>query len=334
MPYTDLFSLAVAEAPFGVVVCDASASIVFINPAGVEMFGGSGEALLGSPIDHIVPGAARVIGALALNPGRSAGPDLRCPSSGLRKDGTSFPVEIAASAAVQNGRTVVLASIVDVSSSHELEKVLGDHQAFDRAIADVATGFIATEGGSLDERIAGGQRRVAEVLGVDRSSLWQLDGGDFVYTHVWRRDAALPAPPPPPLLRASQCFPWVLEQVRSGRVVSFTRLDQLPSSTDRESYRQLGTKSGVAVPLMVNEELVGILSFASYHQERTWSPYWLMRLPLVAAVFANVLAREQATQALETAHTEVQRLKDQLALENVQLRREARGVKKSSRAHG
>ena len=48
-------------------------------------------------------------------------------------------------------------------------------------------------------------------------------------------------------------------------------------------------------------------------------PYWLMRLPLVAAVFANVLAREQATQALETAHTEVQRLKDQLALENVQL---------------
>jgi transcriptional regulator of acetoin/glycerol metabolism len=50
-------------------------------------------------------------------------------------------------------------------------------------------------------------------------------------------------------------------------------------------------------------------------------------LPLVAAVFANSLARREASHALTAALTEVQRLKDQLAAENVQLRREVSSMK-------
>jgi transcriptional regulator with GAF, ATPase, and Fis domain len=62
-------------------------------------------------------------------------------------------------------------------------------------------------------------------------------------------------------------------------------------------------------------------------RERPWSPYFLERLPLVAAVFSSSLARKEAREALDRAHVEVQKLKDQLAIENVQLRREVRTLK-------
>ena len=47
-------------------------------------------------------------------------------------------------------------------------------------------------------------------------------------------------------------------------------------------------------------------------------------MPLLAAVFANADRPEESRAALETAHLEVQRLKEQLQVENVQLRREVK----------
>ena len=227
MPYTEPLRLAVAEAPFGVVVCECSAEHRLHQSCGRRDVRRVRRGLLGSPIDHIRPGR------------RSSNRGARPESRSVGRPGPPLPLLSWA----QEGWHVVprgnrriggrperagrwcSVPIVDVSSSHELEKVLGDHQAFDRAIADVATGFIATEGGSLDDRIAGGQRRVAEVLGVDRSSLSAAGWRRLrVYAHLEAgrglAGAAAPAVPP-----ASQCFPWVLEQVtqRPGGVVHEAR---------------------------------------------------------------------------------------------------------------
>ena len=78
---------------------------------------------------------------------------------------------------------------------------------------------------------------------------------------------------------------------------------------------------------MVQGELVGLLTFTMLSRERSWSPYFLERVRLIAAVFSNSLARKQGREALDAAHLELQKLKDQLAVENVQLRREVRTLK-------
>ena len=78
---------------------------------------------------------------------------------------------------------------------------------------------------------------------------------------------------------------------------------------------------------MLHGELVGLLTFSMLSRERPWSPYFLERLPLIAAVFSNSLARKRARETIEEAHLEVQKLKEQLAIENVQLRSEVRALK-------
>ena len=58
--------------------------------------------------------------------------------------------------------------------------------------------------------------------------------------------------------------------------------------------------------------------------ERTWPSDVLHRLKIVASLFNQVLARRQRDESLQKALTEVERLKNDLQMENVHLRREVR----------
>jgi transcriptional regulator with GAF, ATPase, and Fis domain len=60
---------------------------------------------------------------------------------------------------------------------------------------------------------------------------------------------------------------------------------------------------------------------------RSWAPDTLARLRLVAAVFANALALRQSHERLDATLAELHRVKDQLQVENVQLRREVKTLK-------
>ena len=208
-----------------------------------------------------------------------------------------------------------------------LHESLVDRNAFERVVAEIVAGFVNASDGPVDEQIVESQRRLSTLLGFERSAVWQRDGDDFKYSVVWSSDSpSPPVPPPPSLLSAAAHFPWAMARLKAGEIVSFDRVEDLPAS-DREACRRFGARSGVAVPLMLHGELVGLLTFTMLSRERSWSPYFLERLPLIAAVFANSLARKRAREAIEEAHLEVQKLKEQLAVENVQLRREVRTLK-------
>jgi len=122
-------------------------------------------------------------------------------------------------------------------------------------------------------------------------------------------------------------FPWTLARLQHRAALAFESGKEVPSDTDRASYGQLGIKSNMSVALSVDGRMAGILTFDVLTRERYWAAYTLDRLPLLAAVFANAIARKSSRQALETALLEVQRLKEQLQVENVRLRREVKTLK-------
>jgi hypothetical protein len=60
--------------------------------------------------------------------------------------------------------------------------------------------------------------------------------------------------PPPPETIGFDEIPWVVAQLRRGALVRFSRLEELPgdeAAADRKTYRALGVRSQVAVPLVV-----------------------------------------------------------------------------------
>jgi transcriptional regulator with GAF, ATPase, and Fis domain len=194
-------------------------------------------------------------------------------------------------------------------------------------LAETAAGFLTGPDDQIDRHIASSQRRLAELLDVERSMLWQSDDtGDLRYTHLWSSDSSV-FTPPPDQLSGREALPWVTTQLLAGHRVAFASVNDVPDARDRETCRVLGTRSGVVIPLQSDGRIIGALTFATVTGECAWSDYTLERLQLIASVFASALERREARRALEAAHAEVHRLRDQLDAENVQLRKEVRALK-------
>jgi transcriptional regulator with GAF, ATPase, and Fis domain len=122
-------------------------------------------------------------------------------------------------------------------------------------------------------------------------------------------------------------FPWVSQKVLDGETVIISKLTDLPPEADRdlESFRAVGTKSTVVVPLSVGKGPVfGQLAFGVTREERSWPETAVMGIKLVAQVFANTLARNQMEEKLKAQLHEIEELKQRLERENIYLREEVK----------
>jgi signal transduction histidine kinase len=191
-----------------------------------------------------------------------------------------------------------------------------DHQApadFEALLSDLSAAFVRVSVDQIDNEIERWLERIVLAMGVDRSTVIQLDPQNKILyvTHQWARKGvstpqrglpqrALPIDGPP-------YTPWLNDKVRSGRVVVISRLEDLPPEalTDRETFRQLEMKSNVTIPLRVAGVVVGALLFGAILFEKSWSDQEVQRLKLVAEIFGNAFARKRA-------EAEIRRLSEEL----------------------
>jgi transcriptional regulator with GAF, ATPase, and Fis domain len=194
-----------------------------------------------------------------------------------------------------------------------------DQLEFERLLAEISVQFISLPADEVDQAIQSALQRVGDSLNLDRCTFYRIElDGMLVDPVSWQRDGMSPLPAP---TDAGTQFPWALDQLRHGRLICFSSVDELPSP-DREGYRERGIRSALAVPLAVAGRIVGAVGFNMVREERHWPDDLVRRLRAFAAAFGSVLARRQNERALQNALAEVKRLNDQVHAENVYLRRE------------
>jgi C4-dicarboxylate-specific signal transduction histidine kinase len=187
------------------------------------------------------------------------------------------------------------------------ERLLGERLRFETLLSEQVTTFSRVSGADVDREIERALRRMADFLSVDWGNLTEYsDGGRMARaTHWWvaegvgRQPAAI----------GFDEIPWVVSRLRRGELVRFSRVEELPESeaaVDRRTYRRLGIKSQVAVPLTVEGAVVGALAFSTIGTERVWRDEFVQRLPLLGEVLASTLSRRRAEM-------EGQRLRQDLA---------------------
>jgi PAS domain S-box-containing protein len=122
------FRAAIEAAPSGMVMIDASGTILIVNRETERLFGYPREELLGRSIDILVPERFR-----SKHPEYRAGffahPSARLMGSGrdlygLRKDGTEIPVEIGLNPVETDEGLLVLSAIIDISERKKAEEAL------------------------------------------------------------------------------------------------------------------------------------------------------------------------------------------------------------------
>ncbi|WP_199098783.1 PAS domain S-box protein [Dyella sp. ASV21] len=137
----DLFEALFNTAPDAMIVVDHEGQIVLTNPQAEIMFGYGRHELLGQPIEVLLPERVRLahqshraqyMGSPRVRP-MGAGYEL----TGVRRDGSPFPVEIGLSPIRTGGDVLFAASIRDISETQRAR------QALVRARYDAAAGQVS-----------------------------------------------------------------------------------------------------------------------------------------------------------------------------------------------
>ncbi len=189
-----------------------------------------------------------------------------------------------------------------VQSGIKPDERLGELLPFERLLTEISTLFINLPADTIDNEIVAAQRRICELLDLDRSTLWitsELDPGVLWLTHI-HQPPELQSPPVQMCTR--DFFPWTAQRVLFGETLAISKTTELPpeAGLDREGFGRYGTKSSVLVPLSVGKgPLFGLLSFATTRKERDWTKRAVKQFQLVAQIFANALSRKQAEKSLK-----------------------------------
>lgn len=323
----DFSSEALEALPVGVLLVGRDGIIARVNRECERLFGYSSSELIGHSVDLLVPDAGRGAAHFlqAIDADSSTLPHGATRQwFARRKDGSEVSVDLAFTELSLRGTSFVLASVIDVTGRRapQLEPHAVDERfEFEQLVGELGAEFGNLRAADVDRRIEDALSRLIRVLRLDRSALFQIERetGDFVHTHQWTRPGWAP---PAPRISARERFPWLLARIRDGELVRFTTLDEVPDATDRDSFRQLSTRSSAIVPLMIAGEVWGALTFATVREPRVWSAAEINRFRVVALIFANALARKAADKHRHAALNEIAELRDRLRHENSYLRHE------------
>lgn len=220
-----------------------------------------------------------------------------------------------------------------------LEQELQERLRFEALMSELAARFIHLAADQLDGAIEQSQRELCEELGLDRSALFQRsdDATETLWlTHLYQRaEAGGPATEERvqpdsgsrlivvreetvPLevytqVDAKASFPWIYEQLRQRQTIVIPEVELLPveAAVDQRRLQGYGTKSTVVVPLFLEKNWLGCLTFAALRQQHQWPRPVVRRLEFVADVFTSALARKHAEQQLRSSEQRFRALVEQ-----------------------
>lgn len=179
---------------------------------------------------------------------------------------------------------------------------------FEALLSHLSATFTHLPADRIDDEVTRGLADVVAYLDIERCSLAQFsaDETQLVVTHSYTAPGYVPMP----RIDLAPMWPWYTDQARRGEVIRLRRLpDDFPPEAvaERAAFARGGLPiSHLAVPFQVGAAVLGGIGFGSYRRVLDWPDDEVVRLRLIAEVFANALARKVA---LET----VSRLRDQLA---------------------
>ncbi|MFC4159432.1 PAS domain S-box protein [Chitinimonas lacunae] len=135
------------SAPDAMVIVDQAGIIVLVNSQAERLFGYRREALLGQPVELLIPNRFRR-GHPGFRQGFFANPRPRAMGAGLelyglRQDGSEFPVEISLSPIDTEEGMLVSSAIRDISERRDFEQMLREKNLELEAAAEAKDRFLA-----------------------------------------------------------------------------------------------------------------------------------------------------------------------------------------------
>ncbi|RYE89919.1 MAG: diguanylate cyclase, partial [Myxococcales bacterium] len=291
-----------ADAAFEGIAVSERGRIVDGNEAFAQMFGYEPHEMIGLPAQVFVHPSehTRIVNH------QSTGFEGVYQTTGQRRDGTTFPLEVRGRMVPWGDRTVRITAMNDLTERVRQMKFVELLRA---------TATEANEARSVDDALQACLERVAEAMHWPVGHVHLVEASDpdaplLVASDLWH----LPDPGRFEPFRAATT-PLVLapgaglagQVLASGQARWTTDVQTDPSFLRQDSARACGLHGGFAFPVLVGPEVVAVLEFYSSHVEAPDQPL-LAVMANVGTQLGRVVERERTHALLEQRAAEIQAL--------------------------
>ena len=167
----------------GIITIDDGGTIASINPAGERMFGYAASELIGRNVSVLMPSPDREAhdGYLSryLETGRKKIIGIGREVVGQRRDGTTFPLDLAVSEVFIGGQRTFMGTLRDVTERKEIEEALRHERDFAEGLVETAQVIVLVL--DTEARIVRFNRYFEEISGY---SLNEVKGRDWFTTFL------------------------------------------------------------------------------------------------------------------------------------------------------
>jgi PAS domain S-box-containing protein len=142
----ELVSTILDAAVEGILIIDARGTVESINPAALRMFGRTADEVLGENVSMLMPVPYRnehddyIAEYLATGNKKVIG--IGRETTGRRKDGTTFPIELAVSEVRLGGRRLFTGFVRDITERKEAERALREQRDFAEGLIETAQAIV------------------------------------------------------------------------------------------------------------------------------------------------------------------------------------------------
>ena len=220
----------------------------------------------------------------------------------------------------------IFASALDRKRTDE---ALAERLQFDRLIAELSTRFINTPIDAVDEVITDALRAVSEALRFDRTHIEFLDdAGRLMSAHEWCAKG-IPSFETAKMQIPAKEFGWPMSAIVEGETIVISA-KSIPEGAERarQVFSRSGAKVIAAVPMFIEGQVIGDISFHRMKGHTGVPDDFAARLKLIAEMLASVIARKRSEDERRKAFQELSQLKASIEQERDYLREEIRADQK------
>lgn len=299
------------KAGIGMSLCDLDAVIIEANDAFAKMLGFSSEELNGIPIEkisHPDDFAKEKVLFAKLKAGNTEHNNFETEKRYLRKNGDIVWGRLT-STFIQdsNGNSIFgLGMVEDITDRKKSEVALIRQTNILNGVADATSSLLTLN--AFSSAIYPALESLGKATEVDRVSLYRIDydksngNSQFVnQMYVWDKQAIVPSDGSEILKHVpiSEFFPAWYDDLRDG--ISLHGLVRSLNNSEKDILEKLGVKSFLFVPVIVQEQLWGMLGFDDCETERIWSEVEESILKATATSIGGAILREQQHKELVSA---------------------------------
>lgn len=199
--------------------------------------------------------------------------------------------------------------VLDITEQKKNEEDLKYRVNFENLILSLANNFINLTPKEINPAIDAALRSIGEFTNVDRCYLFSFseDKKSMSCTHEWCAPGISVQIDQLQNL-GIEALNWSNQKLIRGEVLHIPSVKDLPleANNEKEEFTRQGILSLLAVPMVYQGNVIGLLGFDAVRSYKTWSEQSVNLLKVAGSIFTNALENKRSQEKLIQAHEELE----------------------------